>query len=88
MESMIARQSGTHDAFELESLQCAGIGCDAGIVQALDKAMGMEEAGIAFYRDRLEQASCDAEAKFFEALVAEEEVHLTMLQKAKDELYS
>jgi rubrerythrin len=86
VESMIARQSGNHDAFELETLKCAGIGCDAGIAQALDKAAAMEEAGVAFYRERLDLASCDAEAKFFSALVAEEELHLELLQKAKGDL--
>ena len=83
VESMITRQSGANDAFETETLECAGIGCDAGVGQALTKAIAMEEAGIAFYRDRLAQATCDAEAKFFSALVDEEELHLATLHKAK-----
>jgi rubrerythrin len=85
--SMVARQSGTPDAFELAMQKCAGIGCDAGVGKALAKAIEMEEAGIAFYSQRLELATCDAEAKFFSALVEEEKHHLTILQKSKDQVY-
>jgi rubrerythrin len=88
VDSMIARQSGSYDAFELASQKCAGIGCDAGVTQAIDKAITMEEAGIAFYSQRLDQATCDAEAKFFTALVEEEKRHLEILQKSKGEVFA
>ena len=46
----------------------------------------MEKKGLAFYRERAAEASCDAEAAFYQELVAEEVKHLEAIEKALREL--
>jgi len=85
--TMVARSSGVLDAFEAAAVSLPeNLGEDLTAEQALDKARAMERAGLAFYRDRVARASCDAEAEFFRRLVSEEEVHLAAIEKVLDRL--
>jgi len=87
VSSMVARHSGVLDAFEEASARrVEAVAKDASAGRALRTAQEMEKKGLAFYRDRLSRASCDAEAEFFRRLVAEEEVHLATLEKVLAEL--
>ncbi|GAB4284325.1 MAG: hypothetical protein Kow0092_38800 [Deferrisomatales bacterium] len=87
VESMVARRSGVVDAFERAAADLAGtVAPDATAKEALHTAVEMEKKGLAFYRDRLAKASCDAEAQFYQRLVDEEAVHLATLQKTAAEL--
>lgn len=87
ISAMVARHSGVVDAFEhaAASLSASDLG-DATAERALRTAADMEKHGLAFYRERLAKASCDAEAAFYKQLVKEEEVHLTTIERALKEL--
>lgn len=76
---MVARQAGVLDVFQKASTSSV---IDADGREALTRAAEMERKGIGFYRDRLAQASCEAEATFYKRLVAEEEQHLRAVEKA------
>jgi rubrerythrin len=76
---MVARQAGVLDIFQKASPSSVN---DADGRAALTRAAEMERKGIGFYRDRLAQASCEAEATFYKRLVAEEEQHLRAVEKA------
>jgi rubrerythrin len=76
---MVARQAGILDIFQKASPSSV---IDADGRAALTRAAEMERKGIGFYRDRLAQASCEAEATFYKRLVAEEEQHLRAVEKA------
>lgn len=85
--AMVARHSGVLDAFERASANLAGsVGADGDAEQALRTAAEMEQKGLAFYRERLAKASCDAEAEFFRTLVAEEQIHLKTIQSVLEQL--
>lgn len=58
---------------------------DADAQAALAVAAEMEERGLAFYRERLERACCDAEAEFYRGLVAEEEGHLRAIRSVQQQ---
>ncbi len=80
--SMVARSSGVVDAFEHASARLGkAIAPDASAAEALRTALEMERKGMAFYRDRLAKASCDAEAAFYRHLVEEEAVHMQTIEK-------
>jgi rubrerythrin len=80
MTEMVARQAGVLDVFQ--KAPPASMAADADEHAALTRAAEMERKGIGFYRDRLAQASCAAEAAFYKRLVAEEEQHLRAVEKA------
>lgn len=84
---MVARHSGVVDAFEhaASSIKESAV-ADASEAEAVETAAEMERKGLAFYRDRAGKASCEAEARFYRSLVAEEEVHLATLKKVRSEL--
>jgi rubrerythrin len=85
--SMVARQAGVLDVFERESAKYDRAGkSDVDAVEALEKAAEMEQKGLAFYRERGSEASCDAEAKFYQNLVEEEVKHLEAIKLAIKEL--
>ncbi len=87
VKTMVARSSGVLDAFEAAASSLPlQVPADLTADEALDKARAMEREGLAFYRDRVARASCDAEAEFFRKLVAEEEVHLVAIEKVLDRL--
>jgi rubrerythrin len=80
--AMVARHSGVIDAFEKAALNLKEeVPADTTAEQALQTALDMEAKGLAFYRERLAKASCDAEAEFFKTLLAEEEVHRRAIEK-------
>jgi rubrerythrin len=82
VSSMVARRSGVLDAFEQASARLrAAVPAEGTAGQALRTAREMEKKGLAFYRDRLSRASCDAEAEFYRRLVDEEQVHLAAIEK-------
>jgi rubrerythrin len=83
--AMVARQCCVLDVFEKASMK-DGPEPDGDAITAFKKALEMEQAGIAFYRERLDKATCAAEDKFYKALVAEEEHHLKALEQALGEL--
>ncbi|GAB6062659.1 ferritin family protein [Deferrisoma palaeochoriense] len=85
--AMVARASGVEDAFARAARELdRQVAPDADAVEALEKAAEMERKGLDFYRNRLAQASCDAEAEFYRRLVAEEEVHLRTIERALGDL--
>jgi len=85
--TMVARSSGVLDAFEAAASSLPEtLPADLTAEQALDKARVMEREGLAFYRDRLARASCEAEAEFYGRLVGEEEAHLSAIEKVLDRL--
>jgi rubrerythrin len=85
--AMVARRSGVVDAFETAAANLSGsVAPDADAEGALHLAMGLEEKGLAFYRERLDKASCDAEAAFYRTLVAEEETHLRTIRSVLEQL--
>ena len=87
VSSMVARRSGVLDAFERAAADLAAAVPVGGTAeQALRTAREMEARGLAFYRDRLGRASCDAEAEFYRRLVAEEELHLGTIEKVLGDL--
>ena len=85
--AMVARHSGVVDAFEVAAANLAGsVAADADAEAALHTAVGMEQKGLAFYRERFGKASCDSEAEFYRTLVAEEELHLRTLRSVLEQL--
>ncbi len=85
--AMVARHSGVVDAFEVAAGELGGrVSPDATAAEALRVAAEMERKGLAFYRERLGKASCDAEAAFYRKLVEEEEVHLATIEKVMGEI--
>ncbi|NOY45405.1 MAG: ferritin family protein [Deltaproteobacteria bacterium] len=85
--AMVARASGVEDAFARAARDLdRHVAPDADALEALEKAAELERKGLGFYRDRLAQATCDAEAEFYRRLVAEEEVHLRTIEKALEDL--
>ncbi|HSH70415.1 MAG TPA: ferritin family protein [Deferrisomatales bacterium] len=85
--AVAARQAGVMDAFEAAAANLAGnVAADADVEAALHTAIGMEQKGLAFYRERLGDASCDNEAEFYRSLVEEEELHLKTLRSVLAEL--
>lgn len=82
LPSMVTRRSGVLDAFEQAAARLPGlVPADGTAGQALRTAREMEQKGLAFYRERLSRASCEAEAEFYRRLVAEEQVHLAAIEK-------
>ncbi len=80
--TMVARHSGVVDAFEKAAAHLAGtVSPDATAAQALRTAIEMERKGLAFYRERLSRASCDAETAFYRQLVEEETLHLHTIER-------
>jgi len=87
VSAMVARSSGVLDAFEEAAAALPQkVPADVTAAQALRTAREMEGKGLAFYRDRLARASCDAEAEFFRRLVSEEQAHLGAIEKVLDRL--
>lgn len=87
VSSMVARHSGVVDAFEQAAASLGEtVAADGTAGQALRTARDLEKKGLAFYRDRLSRASCDAEAEFFRRLVAEEEIHLATIERVLAQL--
>lgn len=85
--AMVARQAGVLDVFERESAKYDRPEMnDVDAVAALEKAAGMERKGLAYYRERAGEATCDAEATFYQELVAEEVKHLEAIEKALREV--
>jgi rubrerythrin len=79
--AMVARHSGVVDAYERAAADLKGsVTPDGDAEEALRTAADLECQGLAFYRDRLAKASCDAEAEFFRTLVGEEELHLKSIE--------
>ena len=85
--AMVARHSGVADAFELAASNLTGsVVADADAEAALHTAVEMEQKGLAFYRERLDKASCGAEEEFYRTLVAEEALHLKTLHSVLKQL--
>ncbi|MDF1555368.1 MAG: ferritin family protein [Deferrisomatales bacterium] len=81
------RQSGVGDAFETAAANLGGsVAADADAEAALHTAVGMEQKGLAFYRERLGNASWGNEAPFYRTLVAEEALHCKTLRSVLAEL--
>ncbi|PLX42087.1 MAG: hypothetical protein C0608_03385 [Deltaproteobacteria bacterium] len=78
---MVAAASGVMDVFERETMTLS-LSPDASAKEALEEAAKMEREGVAFYRLRANQATCDAEREFFNRLVDEEVDHLAAIEKA------
>lgn len=79
--AMVARHSGVVDAFELAASNLGGcVSADADAEEALRTAVEMERKGPEFYRDRVGNATCEAEAECSRSLVVEDEMHLRAIR--------